>query len=409
MRRAAWSGLVTLGLSLVIMVTPALQSATAAPQAPAATAEATGTPPWWSGNCDVNNHPGSHQLGASYNGVAACGPGTYQGGTDYLVHFYRGAWGEYEWECVELVMRYMYLVYGVDPYKANGNTVVSNYSGKVFTKISNNGTSLPSPGDIVSMAGTKSNPDGHTAVVTNVNVSGGTGTVTVMEQNASAKGWGTIKVSGDVLGSLVTGWLHAPVTNPSSADLRQFYVANGAWTAFDVSAATGVKIAGNPMQGSSGSVWARDTSGDLRQFYVANGAWTAFDVSAATGVKIASDPMQGDSGGVWARDTSGDLRQFYVANGAWTAFDVSAATGVKIASDPMQGSSGSVWARDTSGDLRQFYVANGAWTAFDVSAATGVKIASDPMQGDSGGVWARDTSGDPPVPRDRVRCVRGYR
>ncbi len=166
------------------------------------------SPSWWSGNCDVNNHPGSYPLGASYNGVQACGPGPLQGGYDYLVHFYSGAWGEYEWECVELVMRYMYLVYGINPYSANGNTVVSNYPGSLLTKIPNNGTSLPAPGDIVSEAGTTSNPNGHTGVVTAVNVTNGTGTVTIMEENATSTGWGSIPVSGNVLGSGVTGWLH---------------------------------------------------------------------------------------------------------------------------------------------------------------------------------------------------------
>lgn len=168
------------------------------------------SPSWWSGNCDVNNHPGSYPLGASYNGVQACGPGPLQGGYDYLVHFYSGAWGEYEWECVELVMRYMYLVYGISPYSANGNTVVSNYPGSLLTKVPDNGTSLPAPGDIVSEAGTASNPNGHTGVVTAVNVTNGTGTVTIMEENATSTGWGSIPVSGNVLGSGVTGWLHHP-------------------------------------------------------------------------------------------------------------------------------------------------------------------------------------------------------
>lgn len=108
----------------------------------------------------------------------------------------------------------MYLVDGIDPYGANGNTVVSNYSGSVLAKVSNNGTSLPSPGDIVSEAGTTGNPDGHAGVVTAVNVTDGTGTVTIMEQNASSSGWGTIPVSGDALGSLVTGWLHQPAVTP---------------------------------------------------------------------------------------------------------------------------------------------------------------------------------------------------
>jgi hypothetical protein len=164
------------------------------------------SPSWWSGSCDVGNHPGSHPLGASYNGVVACGPGPTQGGYDHLVHFYSGAWGEYEWECVELVMRYMYLVYGIHPYSANGSTVVSHYSGSALTKVSNNGSSLPRPGDIISEGA--ANTNGHTAVVTNVSVTNGKGTVTIMEQNATSTGWGSIAVTGNVLGSSVTAWLH---------------------------------------------------------------------------------------------------------------------------------------------------------------------------------------------------------
>jgi surface antigen len=37
---------------------------------------------------------------------------------------------------------------------------------------------------------------GHVAVVTSVNVSGGNGTITVMDENASAGGTDTITVSG---------------------------------------------------------------------------------------------------------------------------------------------------------------------------------------------------------------------
>jgi hypothetical protein len=175
---------------------------------PSSPASATDTPSWWNGTCDVNNHPGSYALAASYNGVQACGPGKDQGGADREVHFYKGAWGEYEWECVELVMRYMYLIYDISPYSANGNTVVSNYKGKVLTNVSNNGASLPTPGDIVSE--NNGTTDGHTAVVTNVSVSGGNGTVTVMQQNITNNGWGYIPVKANKLSDGVTGWLHNP-------------------------------------------------------------------------------------------------------------------------------------------------------------------------------------------------------
>lgn len=63
--------------------------------------------------------------------------------------------------------------------------MVSNYPGSALAKVSNNGASLPAPGDILSEAGTNSNPDGHTGVVAAVNVVNGDGTVTIMEENGT--------------------------------------------------------------------------------------------------------------------------------------------------------------------------------------------------------------------------------
>ena len=87
-------------------------------------------PPWWSGPCDDNHYPGSFPL-SSWDGLKACGPGPNRGGYDSVVEFFPGAWGEYEWECVELSMRWLYLEYGVRPYSANGSGVVWNYSPRM--------------------------------------------------------------------------------------------------------------------------------------------------------------------------------------------------------------------------------------------------------------------------------------
>jgi hypothetical protein len=165
---AACSGLVLLLSALTVAFAGAMP------------ARAADTPAWWSGVCDVGNNPGSNALAASYNGVQACGPGPEQGGADHEVQFYKGAWGEYEWECVELAMRYMYLIYGIAPYSANGNTVVSNYSGSVLTKVQNDTGSVPTPGDILSFAANSfgHGTTGHTAVVTGVNTT--TDQVTIM-------------------------------------------------------------------------------------------------------------------------------------------------------------------------------------------------------------------------------------
>src|ERR1700691_3925310 len=122
MRRVIGLVVGALGLSSVAGVVMPTPQALAVTHVVAKSSQAaTPSPAWWSGNCDINNHPGSHPLGASYNGVEACGTGQLQGGSDHLVHFFSGAFGVYEWECVELVMRYMYQVYGIHPYSANGS------------------------------------------------------------------------------------------------------------------------------------------------------------------------------------------------------------------------------------------------------------------------------------------------
>jgi hypothetical protein len=177
------------------------------------------TPPWWSGVCNVNNHPGSFPL-SSWDGLTACAPGPNRGGYDASITFFPGAWGQYEWECVELSMRWLYLEYGVHPYPANGGQVVSNYSpadGGDLHAVANDGTAVPVPGDVISMGG--SYEEGHTAVVTAVHVSHGYGTISVLEQNVdSGNGTNTIAVVGDVLqpeySFTITGWLAVPPLAP---------------------------------------------------------------------------------------------------------------------------------------------------------------------------------------------------
>ena len=107
-------------------------------------ASALSVPAWWDGSCDTNNYYAAsgakkaYPLGGSYQGLEACGPRPgYNEGPDVLVNFFPGAWGAFEWECVELSMRYLYLAYGIAPYSANGKDVVWNYSGDKLVQISN--------------------------------------------------------------------------------------------------------------------------------------------------------------------------------------------------------------------------------------------------------------------------------
>ena len=190
------------------------------------------TPGWWSGVCDVNNHPGSFPL-SSWDGLTACGPGVNRGGEDVAVSFFPGAWGELEWECVELSMRWLYLEYGVRPYAANGSGVVANYTkadGGDLEQIANDGASVPLPGDVLSMEPTST--EGHTAVVTATNVVHGNGTISILEQNMNGgNGTNTLSVVGNIVepdfGMAVTEWLQSPnaiaagAPTPGEADLVQ--------------------------------------------------------------------------------------------------------------------------------------------------------------------------------------------
>lgn len=190
-------------------------------------------PPWWSGDCDYNHYAagsgqGSFRLGATYLGMPTCGPRPIAGGVDVLVNFFPGAWGEYEWECVELVMRYLYQGFGIPPYPGNGNQVVANYQGSALQKIANPTQGVaPQPGDVLSYG-----PDttfGHASVVAASNVnSSGNGTITVVEENNSPGGTSTLNVSGWYVQGFetVSAWLH-PVAAPGGGAHKPAAVAWG--------------------------------------------------------------------------------------------------------------------------------------------------------------------------------------
>lgn len=180
------------------------------------------TPAWWSGVCNLNQYLQStynpqklpsYPLGAVYRGMLACGPRPWADhAPDVLVRFFSGAWGELEWECVELSMRFMYLAYNIPPYYANGNTVVANYRGNKLIKISNGSPGLaPLPDDILSYCSTCS--VGHTSVVAAAAVDAlGNGSVTVIEENNSSTGTSILAVKNWVVAGNsgpVIGWLHA--------------------------------------------------------------------------------------------------------------------------------------------------------------------------------------------------------
>ena len=188
-------------------------------------------PAWWHGTtCDTPNDPGSHAMGAVFDGLVSCGPGpTSADQADKLVRFTPSSWGEYEWECVELSMRWMYLAWGVHPYPADGYDTVSDYAATRATS-NPDGPSLetvpnptpgrvPQPGDVVSTAPTTDDPLGHTAVVSSTAVdSTGDGTITLIQDNGGGgnDGWVTYPVHSFTVGDGVTAWLHDPAWSVQS-------------------------------------------------------------------------------------------------------------------------------------------------------------------------------------------------
>lgn len=170
------------------------------------------TPYWWSGTCDANNDPGSVPLGATLLGMPACGPI----GRSQPVLF-PGNVTEYEWQCAELSMRYLFLAFHQNAYQANGSQVVQNYPGSLLVRIPN-GTQgqAPAVGDVLSYGPLSGG--GHTSVVTAVSyASPGNGTITVIEQNASSNSSYQISVVGwwvqNTYGYQITQWLHWPLFN----------------------------------------------------------------------------------------------------------------------------------------------------------------------------------------------------
>lgn len=194
------------------------------------------TPTWWHGyQCDNNhynndtidnpNHLQAQPLGTStYRGLVACGPMPYTRKVDVPISFYKGAPTDYEWECPELVKRYLYLAYGAPQLgNTSGYQVVDNYQNALLRKYQNNGTPgvYPVAGDVLSFADI-SGDGGHTAIVTGSTITdptNGVGTVTILDQNNTndTSGTGTLQIGPPnnpswVVGTqpgigTVTGWL----------------------------------------------------------------------------------------------------------------------------------------------------------------------------------------------------------
>ncbi len=166
--------------------------------------------------------------------IPVCGPGPAYGGTWQYVDVPGpfGALGTYfnatsGFQCVELAERYLAVVDGLAPVKANGATVAMNYHAAYpTTTLVRNGSPgavghAPAVGDVISFSWWEgfSGTDGHVAVVVRSSVdSAGDGTVTVAQQNVSAS---------DYLYTL--GLTHWRLYDPSEPGDAEFQYAYAEW------------------------------------------------------------------------------------------------------------------------------------------------------------------------------------
>ena len=295
--------------------------------APAAASGTGGPAPWWTGQCDSGwwnqraaalgwHGVGAHPLGASYLGVAVCGP---RPGADDApdVLWRRAGWGEEEFECVELAMRFMAEIYGVSAYGANGDDVVRNYrttDGGGLVKV-NNGTvgKPPVPGDVMSF---DSPGLGHAAVVaaSSVNASGN-GSITLLSQNDTTNGWRTLAVSHWKVASfgdqVPYGWLHDPAGrgNPGAKTTGAGYwmlggdgvvYAFGGVGNFGAGDARATALA--PRHDGQG-YWVVDDDGTVRAFGTARTYGTAPDLDAGEAITTISGTPTGN--GYWLFSNQG--------------------------------------------------------------------------------------------------------
>lgn len=157
-------------------------------------------PSWWNGKtCDKNHYPEASLL-TTWRGIQVCGPIPWKtaGRKDVPEDFPGHGVSQLEFECPELIARYLLAAYKLDSQQADGWQVVDTYtrlSGSPFHKVVNDGSihMAPVEGDVLSYG--TSDP-GHASIVTSSSVDGnGNGSIDVIEQNVAESGTATLTMT----------------------------------------------------------------------------------------------------------------------------------------------------------------------------------------------------------------------
>lgn len=184
-------------------------------------------PSWWIGGvCDkvgyVNDQGYYSYVAATWGGYNVCygqrkvdSYGVESAGRVVSIgNPKEGYWGEYEFQCTELVARYIEEQYGHRPYSAVGKDMVDMYVANypsLFHKVFNGTQSqtlkmIPVAGDVLSYYGITNNPNGHTAIVTGSTVgSDGNGSLTIIQQNSGNYPTATLTIKNWIIQTPVTG------------------------------------------------------------------------------------------------------------------------------------------------------------------------------------------------------------
>ncbi len=262
----------------------------------------------------------------------------------------------------------MDLVYSIAPYSApGGKDIVSNYPGTTLTKVNNNGTNLPAPGDIFSESGTAHNPYGHTGVIVSVSVTNGNGMVSIMEQNNTTSGINTINVSNNILQSSVTGWLHG------TSNFNQ--PATGKVSALQYNSEMDIF-----KRRSDGAIW-KDTYQPGSGIW---GGWNSLSMPYSGGT-FTSDPVAIQFNAemdVYATASNGQLYKntYQPSPGSWSGWN---SLGSNMAGSPTaitySGSEMDIFSRGTNNNLYRDTWNGSSWSGFtQISGNGSTAMASDP-------------------------------
>jgi hypothetical protein len=138
----------------------------------------------WTADCDSNHNPYSPTVKYTWQGLQVCYPDNHNDESYHEASLN----GELEFQCTELVKRFLYVAYGYAPIsQTDGSGIVDAYTRAypALHKIPNNGSVhlVPSAGDVISY-GTEP-ASGHTSIVTSSSQnSNGTWNINIIQQNA---------------------------------------------------------------------------------------------------------------------------------------------------------------------------------------------------------------------------------